>query len=137
MSEQKLCRTRWRCNRHTDRAPNRQETESQHRDRKRQHQTKTRPPEDTYSALRPAAVDDGQGNKRHHSDPHQEVTDGQVHDQHRRDYMEAPRGCHNDKDEKITCTRTQALTQQFKRLDFKSTFFRCYHTTTLRRTELN
>lgn len=88
---------------------------------------KIRHPEDTYSAPRPAVVHDGQSNERHHSDPHQEVTDGQVRDEHRRHHMEAPGSCHNDKDKKITCTQTQAMTQQFKRLDYKSadSFFRC------------
>lgn len=49
-------------------------------------------------------VGDGQSDKRHHSDPHQEVTDGQVHDQHRRHRMEGPGGSHDDKDKTITCT---------------------------------
>lgn len=56
--------------------------------------------------MHPTGVYDGHRNKRQDSDAYQEVTDGQVQDQHRRHCMEGPGSRHNNYDKKIACTKT-------------------------------
>lgn len=56
----------------------------------------------TYSEIHPSAVHDGESDKGHHADTHQEVADGQVHDQHRRHRVESLGRSHDDDDKNIT-----------------------------------
>lgn len=56
----------------------------------------------TYRAVHPVTVHDGQSNKGHHSDAHQQVADGQVHDQHRRHRVQSLGRGHNDNDKDVT-----------------------------------
>lgn len=56
----------------------------------------------TYSTVHPSVVHDGQSNKGHHSNAHQQVTDGQVHNQHRRHRAESLGCSHKSNDEDVT-----------------------------------
>ena len=58
----------------------------------------------TYREIYPSMVHDGQSDKRHDSDAHQEVADGQVHDQHRRHRVESLGCSDNRNDKNITYT---------------------------------
>lgn len=65
----------------------------------------------TYSEIHPSAVHDGESDKGHHADTHQEVADGQVHDQHRRHRVESLGRSHDDDDKNITYAERHTHTQ--------------------------
>lgn len=75
----------------------------------------------TYIAIHPSVAHDGQSNKRHNSNGHQEVTDGQVHDQYRGHRVESLVGSHNDNDKNITCTDTHTATVYTSSMDADKT----------------
>lgn len=60
----------------------------------------------TNSTMNPSRVHDGQGNKRHDPDSHQEVTDGKVCDQHRVHRVQGFGCSHNNDDENIPYKHT-------------------------------
>lgn len=64
--------------------------------------------ESTYGAVGPATVHDGQSHQGHGADPHQEVTDGQAHDQHRRHRVESFGRSHDGNDKRVAYRDTVA-----------------------------